>query len=276
MGFTRELAMAVPESRVRFFGHPEHTHQVPHIVHMVIGRGHLTVDGSGITLEPRTSVLLAPGVPHALELDRHSIALGPFLSPRNTPVERVRRLGVVPAITDLMLARLAAQPYTHEQVTLFTDRLDDIVSALLSEAFAVPSPVHPTARQVAELAADSPDTLASLCERFSISPRQIQRLFLAETGLTFQQWRTRSRLNVAVRALRGGSSSESAARTAGFTDRAALLRALSRECDTPIDELRRDPLARLRRPGPSEPEAAGERAQTSMATTVSDPGATSV
>lgn len=276
MGFTRELAMAVPESRVRFFGHPEHTHQVPHIVHMVMGRGHLTVDGSGITLEPRTSVLLAPGVPHALELDRHSIALGPFLSPRNTPVERVRRLGVVPAITDLMLARLAAQPYTHEQVTLFTDRLDDIVSALLSEAFAVPSPVHPTARQVAELAVDSPDTQASLCERFSISPRQIQRLFLAETGLTFQQWRTRSRLNVAVRALRGGSSSESAARTAGFTDRAALLRALSRECDTPIDELRRDPLARLRRPGPSEPEAAGERAQTSMATTVSDPGATSV
>ena len=276
MGFTRELAMAVPESRVRFFGHPEHTHQVPHIVHMVMGRGHLTVDGSGITLEPRTSVLLAPGVPHALELDPHSIALGPFLSPRNTPVERVRRLGVVPAITDLMLARLAAQPYTHEQVTLFTDRLDDIVSALLSEAFAVPSPVHPTARQVAELAADSPGTLASLCERFSISPRQIQRLFLAETGLTFQQWRTRSRLNVAVRALRGGSSSESAARTAGFTDRAALLRALSRECDTPIDELRRDPLARLRRPGPSEPEAAGERAQTSMASTGSDPGATSV
>ena len=102
MGFTRELAMAVPESRVRFFGHPEHTHQVPHIVHMVMGRGHLTVDGSGITLEPRTSVLLAPGVPHALELDRHSIALGPFLSPRNTPVERVRRLGVVPAITDLI------------------------------------------------------------------------------------------------------------------------------------------------------------------------------
>ena len=268
--------MAVPESRVRFFGHPEHTHQVPHIVHMVMGRGHLTVDGSGITLEPRTSVLLAPGVPHALELDRHSIALGPFLSPRNTPVERVRRLGVVPAITDLMLARLAAQPYTHEQVTLFTDRLDDIVSALLTEAFAVPPPVHPTARRVGELAADSPATLASLCERFSISPRQIQRLFLSETGLTFQQWRTRARLNVAVRALRGGSSSESAARAAGFSDRAALLRALSRECGTPIDELRSDPLSCLRGPGTSAPGAAGDRAQRSVAMTVNDPGATSV
>lgn len=246
MGFTRELAMAVPESRVRFFGHPEHTHEVPHIVHMVMGRGHLTVDGSGITLEPRTSVLLAAGVPHALDLDQHSIALGPFLSPRNNPVERVRRLGVVPALTDLMLARLAAQPYTQEQVALFTDRLDDIVTALLTEVFAAPAPVHPTARQIAESATDSPATLAALCDRLSISPRQIQRLFLGETGLTFQQWRTRSRLNVAVRALRGGSSGESAARTAGFANRAALLRALSKECGAPIDELRIDPLSRLR------------------------------
>lgn len=262
--------MAVPESRVRFFGHSEHSHEVPHIVHMVMGRGRLTVDGSVVTLEPRASVLLAPGVPHALVLDEHSIALGPFLSPRNTPVERVRRLGVVPALTDLMLARLAAQPYTHEQVTLFTDSLDDIVSALLTEAFAVPTPAHPTARQIAEVATDSSATLAELCGWFSISPRQIQRLFLGETGLTFQQWRTRTRLNVAIRALRGGSSGESAARSAGFANRAGLLRALSRECGTPIDDLRIDPLACLRRPdeapadvdrGRSRPDVGGDHRQ---------------
>ena len=245
MGFRRALAMAVPESRVRFFGHPEHVHDVPHIVHMVMGRGHLSVDGSTVLLEPRTSVLLAPGVPHALDLDEHSIALGPFLSPRNAPVERVRRLGAVPAITDLMLARLAAQPYTNDQADLFTDGLNEIVSELLSDAFAVPAPVHPTARQIAEAAIDSPDSLAALCSRFGISPRQVQRLFLGETGLTFLQWRTRHRLNRAIRSLRGGSSDESAARIAGYANRAGLLRALSRESGIPVDSLRADPLTYL-------------------------------
>lgn len=268
--------MAVPESRVRFFGHPEHIHEDPHIVHMVMGRGHLTVDGTEITLEPRTSVLLAPGVPHTLRMDEHSIALGPLLSQRNAQVERVRRLGIVPALTDLMLARLAAQPYTRDQVALFTDRLDDIVSDLLAEAFAVPSPVHPTARQIAEAAASSPATLSQLCGWFSISPRQIQRLFQSETGLTFQQWRTRGRLNVAIRAMRGGSSAESAAGAAGFTSRAGLLRALSRECGTPIDDLRINPLAGLPEPRAIDPDPLGRRTQTSAAMTVSDPGATSV
>lgn len=277
MGFTTALAMAVPESRVRFFGHPEHAHEVPHIVHMVMGRGRLTVDDAVVTLEPRTSVLLAPDVPHALVLDEHSIALGPFLSPRNTPIERVRRLGVVPALTDLMLARLAAQPYTNDQITVFTDSLDNIVEALLTDAFAVPTPVHPTARQIATLATDSPAALATLCDRYAISPRQVQRLFLSDTGLTFQQWRARSRLNVAVRALRGGSNSESAARTAGFANRTGLLRALSRESGTPIEDLRIDPLAGLRRPdGAARVPTTDHRDQSSVAMTVSEPGATSV
>lgn len=269
--------MAVPESRVRFFGHTEHVHEVPHIVHMVMGRGRLVVDGSTIVLEPRASVLLAAHVPHALDLDEHSIALGPYLSPRNAPAERVRRLGAVPAITDLMLARLAAQPHTEDQVALFTDSLDDIVSALLADPFAVPTPIHPTARRISEVARDSPDPLATMCERSGISPRQIQRLFLSETGLTFHQWRTRHRLNLAIRALRGGSSGESAARTAGYSNRAGLLRALSRESGTPVDALRVDPLCFLQRPyGGTDPMPGARPRQLSTAMTVTDPGATSV
>lgn len=245
MGFRRELADAVPENRVRFVGHPEHVHDVPHLIHMVMGRGHLRVDGETITLEPRTSVLLAPHVPHAMELDEHSIALGPFLSHRNSPVERVRRLGVVPEITHLMLARLAAQPYTDEQVALFTESLDEILTDLHTDEFAAPLPVHPTARQIAVASTESADTLVSLCADAGISTRQAQRLFVEETGLSFHRWRTRRRLNRAIRALRGGSSTEGAARAAGYAGRGSLLRALSRETGIPLESLRVDPLAHL-------------------------------
>lgn len=248
MGFRRELATSVPENAVRFVGHSEHVHDVPHLVHMVMGRGTLTVHGARIVLEPRGSVWLAAGVPHSLSLDEHSIALGPLLAPHSSPGERVRRLGVVPAITDLMLARLAAQPHTEEQCALFTDSLDDILTAISTDEFVAPLPVHPTARQIAETAVGSPATLAALCGRVGMSPRQAQRIFAAETGLSFHRWRTLRRLNRALRSMRSGSSGESAARLAGFSSRASLLRALSRESGVPLADLRVDPLACLPAP----------------------------
>lgn len=273
MGFRRDLASAVPENRLRFTGHPEHVHEVPHLVHMIMGRGVLSVDGAKITLEPRTSAWLAADVPHALALDEHSIALGPFLSPHVTPVGRVRCLGVVPAITDLMLARLAAQPTTDEQCALFTDGLDEILLAQSTDQFDAPMPVHPTVVQIAEIAVDSPATLAVLCQRVGLSTRQAQRIFVAETGMSFHRWRTRRRLNRAVRSMRNGSTGESAARVAGFATRASLLRALSRESGVPVDDLRADPLAHL----PLHAATTVGGGQTaSTAITVIDPGATSV
>lgn len=246
MGFRRELATSVPENSVRFTGHPKHVHDVPHLVHMVMGRGTLTVDDERIVLGPRSSVWLDAGVPHAMSLDEHSIALGPFLDPHNTPGIRIRRLGVVPAITDLMLARLAAQPHTDQQCALFSDSLGDILTAISTDEFVTPVPVHPTVYQIAESSVDSPATLATLCDQVGMSPRQVQRIFAAETGMGFHRWRNRRRLNRALRSMRSGSSAESAARIAGFSGRASLLRALSRESGVPLAALRANPLAGLR------------------------------
>ncbi|MDX2356599.1 helix-turn-helix domain-containing protein [Dietzia sp. PP-33] len=268
MGFTRELATAVPENTVRFLGHSEHVHDVPHLIHMVMGRGTLTVDRETIVLEPRASVWLAAGVPHSLSLDEHSIALGPFLAPHCAPGDRVRRLGVVPAIADLMLARLAAQPHTPRQVEVFTRSLEEIIRVINTDEFVTPLPVHPTALRIAEASVRSAAPLSTLCERSGLSMRQTQRIFVAETGLGLHRWRTRRRLNLAVRSLRAGSSGESAARAAGYSSRASLLRALSRESGVALDVLRADPLACL--------PATARGHSPAAAITVSDPGATSV
>ncbi|WP_051297545.1 helix-turn-helix domain-containing protein [Brevibacterium album] len=243
MGFRREFATAVPETTMRFTGHPMHAHAQPHVVHMVMGRGVLTVEGEAIVLEPRTSVWLAAGVPHAVRLEEHSIVLGPLLAAGVEPGRRIERLGVVPAITDLMLARMAAEPRTEEQHAVFTGALEELLLRLGSEAFAAPLPVHPLVARIAEVSVGSPATLAALCARVGMSERQVQRIFAEETGMSFSRWRTRRRLNEAVRCLRGGSSGMSAARTAGFATRAGLLRALSRESGVPIEVLREDPLA---------------------------------
>ncbi|GAA2105711.1 hypothetical protein GCM10009823_31280 [Brevibacterium salitolerans] len=251
MGFRREFATVVPETAMRFTGHPMHAHDRPHLVHLVMGRGRLTADGTDILLEPRTSVWLAADVPHAVRLEEHSIVLGPVLAGHVAPAVRVQRLGAVPGITRLMLARMAAEPRTPEQCAVFTDGLEELLLQLRVEAFPAVMPVHPVAARIAEAAVSSPAPLAALCARVGMSERQVQRIFADETGMSFSRWRTRRRLSEAVRGLRGGASATSAARAAGFATRAGLLRALSRESAVPVEVLREDPLAAVPRRGDS-------------------------
>ncbi|MBK0331614.1 helix-turn-helix domain-containing protein [Brachybacterium sp. MASK1Z-5] len=246
MGFDPALARAVPENAVRFLGHAEHTHEVPHLVHMVMGHGVLTAPGHRLVLEPRSSVWLAARVPHALDLSDHSIALGPVLREEISPDRPVAALGVVPSIAELMIARMAAGPTSPSQCDLFTDALERILVSLQQDAFPTPLPTHTTVRRIAFEACALPEaTLGGLCSRHRISPRQAQRLFREQTGMTFTRWRRRRLLSEAARSLRGDSSLASAARSAGFGGREDLLRALSQETGVPVPEVRQDPRAHL-------------------------------
>jgi methylphosphotriester-DNA--protein-cysteine methyltransferase len=101
------------------------------------------------------------------------------------------------------------------------------------------------AQRLAEEAAAGPDTLDRIAERNYLSVRQAQRLFLDETGLPFTRWRTRSRLNRAVAALRAGGSLDDARRAADYATRTGLLRALSRESGLTERDLAADPLGSL-------------------------------
>lgn len=244
MGFDPHLARTVPESTVRFEGHAEHVHDEPHLIHVVMGKGVLTVPGGRRVLEPRSSVWMDGRVPHALELSEHTIALGPILELSVRPPEPLVMLGVMPAITDLMLARLAAEPYTPEQRAVFTRALGRILLDLDEDPFAVPEPTHAVARTIGREAQQHGETtLQYLCARHQVSTRHVQRLFLEQTGVSFRTWRTRRALGVAARSLREGASRAAAARVGGFSSASALLRALSRHTGTPEVELRRDPLA---------------------------------
>ena len=65
-------------------------------------------------------------------------------------------------------------------------------------------------------------------------------MFVQQTGITFTTWRTQARLNLAISKLLGGSGIEAALTASGFTTREGLLKALSRECAIPMDQLLSD------------------------------------
>ncbi|WP_152360792.1 helix-turn-helix domain-containing protein [Microlunatus speluncae] len=243
---TELLETVVPRHSIRFLGHDEHSHEVPHLVHLVRGSARLTVDGEPIRLRQGESVWLAAEVPHAMRLTPGSLAIGPMLSPGSAPAgTRVRRLGVLPALTTLITTILGAAPETPAEVLPFRRALEELLGGLDAEHFAVRQPVDPIVRRLADEAAAGTDTLDRIAARNYLSVRQAQRMFLDETGLPFTRWRTRTRLNRAVAALRAGESLDAARRAADYATRTGLLRALSRETGRSERDLAADPLGAL-------------------------------
>jgi AraC-like DNA-binding protein len=114
-------------------------------------------------------------------------------------------------------------------------RLVEVTIDRLAEArtlpLQLPLPRDPRALRLAEaLSADpaNPASLAELARAAGASPRTIQRLFLAETGLPFAQWRQRQRLLHGASALGEGKSVTEAGLEAGYAGTSAFIAAFRR------------------------------------------------
>ena len=242
-----ELGRAtVRQNSIRFAGHPPHVHQVPHLVHVVAGTGTLTVEGRPLTLATGRAAWIPARVVHGLTLSPGGMAVGPMLSPDAGPPAGVTRVvGPLPALSELITVILCAAPQTPAERAPFRAALEELLRSTVRNFFTLRHPRHPVAAAIAEDAARSGATLDELAESRFTSVRQVQRLFLEETGLTFAQWRTRARLNRAIVTLRSGGSLTTAMTASGFTTRHGLLKALSRECDIPLERLLAEPAADL-------------------------------
>lgn len=239
------LAGTVPENSIRFLGHDTHEHDEPHVVYVVTGSAVLTVDGVDIPLRRHEAVWMQPHVPHAVHIREGGTVLGPILEDKAAPSVRVRVLGVVPALVDVMTTALVAAPSTDEQILPFRRAIARVLHAVSRPYFAVVYPEHPAARRLAKDALRLPLPLDELAARHRMSARQVQRIFVAETGWSFSRWRGRTRMNAAVAHLVGGGDLTTAARLSGFGTRAGLVRALSRETGITADRLTADPHAAL-------------------------------
>lgn len=232
------LSTVVAENAIRFLGHDTHQHDEPHLVYVVTGSASLLAEGAEWRLGRQEAVWLAPRVPHALRIDPGGMALGPTLTPDDLPKRRVQPLGKVPAIVEVMTTALGAAPGTTEEVQPFRQALGRVLRGISRQHFPLVLPTHPAVRALAREALRTHSvTLETLAERHRMSARQVQRVFLDETGLPFTRWRSRARMNAAVQHVLGGGELTSAARAAGYATRAGLLRALSRESGIPVSVL---------------------------------------
>ncbi|MFD4443306.1 AraC family transcriptional regulator [Nocardia sp. NPDC058519] len=176
-----------------------HRHDDHQIVYA--GRGVLAVTTSaGVWIAPSTRAIWVPaGTMHAHqahgELQLHLVGLPAADNPLGLAAPTVLTVG--PLLRELILA------YTHnphddspERARLRAVLLDQL-RASVQQPLYLPTPTAPLLRAVCEILHANPAddrTLAALGRQVGASDRTLSRLFKADLGMSFPQWRTQLRL----------------------------------------------------------------------------------
>lgn len=152
-----------------------------------------------------------------------------FIEPGTASLpERCCTLKISPLVRELILS-LAEK--SREQLQLAaTSRLVDVLFDELplqrQEHLQLPVSPHPKIRLMSEKMAEEPaawQTLAQWASHFAMSERNLARLVVKETGLSFRRWRHQLQLIVALQHLISGKSVQQVAQSLGYDSTTAFI-----------------------------------------------------
>lgn len=203
---------------------------------------------------PSTLALWIPaGVRHTTIAMRDSVLQGIYLAPQRCPLswDSPCPLAVSPLARHLIGYLAGDRPDEDRrpaEAVLF-----NVLRSAAQPAIELPMPADGRARDVARVLLGNPADqrgLTEIARTVGSSPRTLLRLFVAETGLTFSQWRVHARLQSAVAALADGGSVASVAGRVGYATPSAFVAAFRRVTgQTPAAYLAREPAAENARDG---------------------------
>ncbi len=228
----RGLAVTYPD-RHRL---PQHTHPWGQLVYAASGVVQVSIPDAAWLVPPTRALWLPPNVPHAIEM-RGSVAMRTLYFTPAEPapgLDLCRALEVAPLLRELILhiVRLGMLDMRSEAHVHMGGLLLDLLAAGETAPLTLPLPADPRARSFARgLLAEpaSTATLAELARRSGASLRTLQRLFLKETGLPLETWRTRARMQQGIVSLSAGASVTQAAFDAGYRSPSAFIAAFRRD-----------------------------------------------
>jgi AraC-like DNA-binding protein len=187
-----------------------------------------TAEGSWI-VPPHRAVWVPAGMERSIEvsagLTMRSLYFKPQVAaslPRECCV-----LNVTPLLRELILHTVEigmlnrAMPAHACLIGVLVDQLRQVKTVPLQ----LPQPVDPRARRVASFLMEDPGSalpLARLARQAGASSRTIQRLFCAQTKMTFTRWRERCRLLQALRLLAGKEPVTTVAMELGYASPSAF------------------------------------------------------
>ncbi|MFI5884346.1 AraC family transcriptional regulator [Streptomyces sp. NPDC051554] len=211
------------------------THRHPDHQLLCSERGLLRIRSEhGTWLLPPSLALWIPAyVPHATESEGDAVMRGAFVAPVSCPHIGWRDPTVV-AVTPLLHAlveHLDRTDLTQDARSRAELVLLDELRPVPVTSVSVPELRDARARAVAEVLRVHPAdgrTLAEYGGQVGASARTLARLFVAETGLGFGQWRERLRMQAALPFLAEALPVESVARRVGYASASSFTAAFHR------------------------------------------------
>jgi AraC-like DNA-binding protein len=204
-----------------------------------------TADGSYFA-PPQRAVWVPAGVAHEVATSGRAEMRSLYLARRVTrwapPGCRVLEIS---GLVRELIAAVTALPVEYDErgpagrlVRVLLDRL----ATLPEVAFSLPVPHDARLAGIAGALEHAPHdrrTLAQWSREAGASERTLARLFRAETGLSFREWRQRLRLLAALSALQDGASVTEVALDSGYDSPSAFIATFKRLFGTTPGELQR-------------------------------------
>ncbi|MGA8113410.1 MAG: helix-turn-helix transcriptional regulator [Actinocatenispora sp.] len=205
-----------------------HRHDDNQIVYAARGVLAITTDG-GSWIAPATRAIWVPaGTAHAHrahgQLELHLVGLPASDNPLGLTAPSVLTVG--PLLRELILTYTRSPHDDSPERQRLRAVLLDQLRASSQQPVHLPTPADPRLRELcAILRADPADnrTLAVLGAQVGASGRTLARLFRADLGMTFPQWRTHLRLYRALVLLAENTSVTAVAHACGWSSTSAFI-----------------------------------------------------
>lgn len=181
---------------------------------------------------PTLGLWIPAGVPHAVDGMQAARVYCLYLDGADCPVGFTEPTAVAvtsflrEAIIRLDDETLSIAERRHTEIAMF-----DVIRPAEVSSINLPLPGDDRLRAIADaLLADpaDPRSLADFADGVGASVRTLTRLFGAETGMTFSQWRQQARMRAALGPLANGASVRQVARQIGYSNPSAFVHAFHR------------------------------------------------
>jgi AraC-like DNA-binding protein/quercetin dioxygenase-like cupin family protein len=211
---------------------PPHSHPQHQLAWTRSGVLGVAVDDTYWVLPPTRALWLPAGVVHRTGATRDAVLCSLYLEPERSRLDWAEP---TPVGVDGLLAHLIAHLSREDLADDARRRAEavvlDVLRPLPATPIDVPDAVDERVRAVAAalLAEPSdPRSLAAHARAVGVSRRTLTRLFVQDTGMSFDRWRTHMRLRAALPLLAEGQPVSRVAHSVGYGTPSAFLAAFRR------------------------------------------------
>ena len=209
---------------------PWHFHDWDQLVYASSGVMTVQTEKGSWIAPTHRAVWIPAGTAHQIKMSGRVCMRTLYLKPRLT--KRLPRhcevVHVSPLLRELILHACQAPSLskTRPAQSHLIDTILDQLNVAESIALQLPEPADPRSTRVAKIIIDDPSdqrTLEDLCEGAGACKRTIERLFRAETRMTFGRWRQQLRLMHGLRSLAEGNKITQVALDSGYSTTSAFI-----------------------------------------------------